>query len=64
MMIHYFTGTCHIINTHEVMYGKTLFIEFSVVLIIACILNLVPLIFLGDLIMFHIDLKRKGLTTY
>lgn len=38
--------------------------EFKIYLIIMCVLNFLALMFLGNLISFHIELKYKGLTTY
>jgi len=38
--------------------------EFQICLIFFCVLNTLALIFLVNLILFHIELKYKGLTTY
>ena len=38
--------------------------EFQICLIIMMVLNLMAIMFLVNLIIFHIELKQKGLTTY
>jgi len=45
-------------------YSSELSMEFIITLGVLCILNLLGLIFLIDLIKFHIELKMKGLSTY
>ena len=45
-------------------YAKDLSNEFKIALFVMCGLNLLALMFLLNLIVFHIELKYKGLTTY
>jgi len=49
---------------HNYYYGRELSHQFKVTLIVICVLNLLALMFLINLITFHIELKYKGLTTY
>lgn len=49
---------------HNKIYKINLSYEFQIMLIIVCILNCFALIFLFNLIIFHIELKYRGLSTY
>lgn len=51
-------------NNHVHYYAKDLSNEFKIALFVMCGLNLLALMFLLNLIVFHIELKYKGLTTY
>ena len=51
-------------NNMVVYYAKDLSNEFKIALFVMCGLNLLALMFLLNLIVFHIELKYKGLTTY
>jgi hypothetical protein len=51
-------------DTHITFFGKTLFNEFSALLYIALLFNFVTLLFLAHLIYYHINLLRRGMTTY
>jgi hypothetical protein len=51
-------------NNHIQYYGREFTNEFKIALIVMCVLNLLALMFLINLIVFHIELKYKGLTTY
>lgn len=52
------------ISNHIQYYKRELTFEFQICLIVMCVLNLLALMFLANLITFHIELKYKGLTTY
>jgi hypothetical protein len=49
---------------HDFYYQQDLSNEFKICLIVMCVFNLLALMFLLNLITFHIELKYKGLTTY
>ena len=49
---------------HESIYSQILTFEFKITLIVMIVLNTLALMFLTQLIVFHIELKYKGLTTY
>ena len=38
--------------------------EFQICLIVMIVFNMMAIMFLVNLIIFHIELKQKGLTTY
>lgn len=52
------------IENQQDWYKRELTQEFKICLIVMCSLNLLALMFLANLITFHIELKYKGLTTY
>ena len=52
------------IDNHKELYQRELTLEFKITLIVMCSFNLLGLMFLANLITFHIELKYKGLTTY
>lgn len=49
---------------HVDIYGADLTAQFQVLLYVMCGLNLLAILFLINLIVFHIELKYRGLTTY
>ena len=51
-------------EAHFKFYQEDLTQQFYVTLIVMCVLNSLALMFLINLITFHIELKYKGLTTY
>ena len=51
-------------DQHIFFYSRVLSTEFISTLAVLCLLNLAGFIFLIDLIIFHIELRMKGLTTY
>ena len=46
------------------LYGSDLTSQFKIMLYVMCGLNLLAILFLINLIVFHIELKYRGLTTY
>ena len=59
-----FTGRKETKQQHIEFYDQVLTSEFQICLIIMIVFNLLALMFLVNLIKFHIELKHKGLTTY
>ena len=59
-----FTGDKKTEEQHSKYYDTVLTSEFQICLIIMIVFNLLALMFLVNLIKFHIELKHKGLTTY
>jgi palmitoyltransferase len=51
-------------ENYESIYSADLSYGFNITLIIMTVLNSLALLFLCELIIFHIELKYKGLTTY
>lgn len=51
-------------GNHEAFYSADLSVGFNITLIVMVVLNSMALLFLSQLIVFHIELKYKGLTTY
>jgi len=51
-------------NTHITLFGRTLFTEFSALLYIAIFFNFLTLAFLTHLIIYHINLIRRDMTTF
>lgn len=49
---------------HVDIYGADLTAQFQVLLYVMCGLNFLAILFLINLIVFHIELKYRGLTTY
>ena len=45
-------------------YSKDISFELKICLFVISVFNFLALIFLLELIVFHIELKYKGLTTY
>ena len=64
VIYHLYKENSEIIQNHIQYYKQELTFEFQVCLIVMCSLNLLALMFLANLITFHIELKYKGLTTY
>ena len=54
----------NIIMIHKNFYGSDLTAQFQIMLYVMCSLNLLAILFLVNLIVFHIELKWRGLTTY
>lgn len=54
----------YLISNHVRIYKTELTTPFQTTLIVMIILNTLALLFLGQLIVFHVELKYKGLTTY
>ena len=54
----------HITNQHLTIFGKTIFIELCVVVIIGLLVNIAFASFCTILGIYHIRLKNMGLTTY
>mmetsp|Transcript_30462 Transcript_30462/g.46671 ORF Transcript_30462/g.46671 Transcript_30462/m.46671 type:complete len:107 (-) Transcript_30462:2486-2806(-) len=52
------------LTQHELLFSRTMQTEFLIALGIIFSLNLAGLVFLIDLIIFHVELRMKGLTTY
>ena len=59
-----FTGKVETEKQHLEFYDQVMTSEFQICLIIMVVFNLLALMFLVNLIKFHIELKHKGLTTY
>jgi hypothetical protein len=53
-----------LLEMHMVVYNIDLKQPFKIGLIVMCVFNSCALLFLVKLIVFHIELKYKGLTTY
>jgi len=53
-----------ILKNQDEFYGGDVSKLFYISLLIMCVLNSLALIFVTHLIIFHIELKIKGLTTY
>jgi len=51
-------------DNHIEYYGSNMTSQFKIALIVMSVFNLLALMFLINLITFHIELKYKGLTTY
>jgi len=51
-------------ENHLKVYKTEMGQQFYVWLLVMCVLNSLALMFLGHLIIFHIELKYKGLSTY
>jgi hypothetical protein len=64
VIYHLYKENSVLIENHIEYYKRELTFEFQVCLIVMCSLNLIALLFLANLIVFHIELKVKGLTTY
>ena len=58
------TKDAKLMEMHILFFSKVIETEFIVTLGVLCFLNILGLIFLIDLIKFHIELQMKGLTTY
>ena len=58
------TNSEDLANMHLSFYDINLMKEFKIALIVMCFFNSCALIFLFKLIIFHIELRYKGLTTY
>lgn len=58
------TNKENLAKMHLFIYGKELMTEFKIALIVMCFFNTCALLFLFKLIIFHIELRYKGLTTY
>ena len=55
----------HVDQNHSQLYGtKGIASGFQIGLIVLAVFNLLGMLFLANLIVFHIELKYKGLTTY
>jgi len=52
------------VENHLKFYNQVLIDSFKSILIVICVINGLALLFLVNLIVFHIELKIKGLTTY
>jgi len=59
-----FTAAAPTVDAVESVYKSVLLVEFEILIMIACFLNLCALLFLGHLTLFHIMLQRRGMTTY
>ena len=64
VIYHLYMENPQLISNQMDYYKRELTFEFQVCLIVMCVLNLLALMFLANLITFHIELKYKGLTTY
>jgi hypothetical protein len=64
VLYYIFTQNDEIGTNYNNIYKINLSYEFQIMLIIMCILNCFALMFLFNLIIFHIELKYRGLTTY
>lgn len=53
-----------LIEMHVKIFTIDLKYHFKIALIVMCVFNSCALLFLIKLIIFHIELKYKGLTTY
>ena len=51
-------------SIHLQIYGADMTAHFKIMLFVMCALNLLAILFLVNLIVFHIELKYRGLTTY
>lgn len=55
----------HIDLNHNELYGtKSIANSFQISLIVITVFNVLAILFLANLIVFHIELKYRGLTTY
>lgn len=64
VIIDIYKGQKELGDNIKMYYAKDLSNEFKIALFVMCGLNLLALMFLLNLIVFHIELKYKGLTTY
>jgi len=64
VLITFYTETQHVVDTHNKLFTKTLFVEFQVLLYIASFFNFVTMAFLAHLSWFHVNLLREGKTTF
>ena len=60
----FFTGNDQVGQQHELFFAKVLHVEFAWSLTVAVIFNLITALFLGQLIIFHLMLQKKGMTTF
>jgi hypothetical protein len=60
----FLTGDDQVGQQHDLIFAKILHIEFGWSLLVAVIFNLIATLFLGQLIIFHIMLQQKGMTTF
>jgi hypothetical protein len=51
-------------DNHIAVYNTELTSSFEITLIVMTVLNTLALLFLTQLIIFHVELKFRGLTTY
>lgn len=61
---HIVAETPELKENHLAFYSSDLSFGFKITLIIMIVLNSLAILFLCELIVFHIELKYKGLTTY
>ena len=64
VVYHLFIASAPTIESHNQVYKSVLLQEFEILILIACFFNLIALVFLGHLTIFHIMLQKRGLTTY
>lgn len=64
VLMTFYTETKHVVDTHNRLFTRTLFVEFQVLLYIATFFNIVTLCFLAHLTWFHIGLIRENKTTF
>ena len=53
-----------LVQTHEKFFKTALILEFKLVIAVTMVFNFASFLFLGHLIMFHIMLQRRGMTTF
>ena len=58
------TENKELVTNHMEYYERNMSTEFNICLIVMCFLNTLALMFLVNLIKFHIELKQQGITTY
>ena len=53
-----------LVQAHEKFFKTALILEFKLVIAVTMVFNFASFLFLGHLIMFHIMLQRRGMTTF
>lgn len=64
ILVFFYSEHEEVCDTHLSFFGRTLFTEFSILLYIAIIFNIITLLFLTHLILYHIRLIYRGMTTF
>ena len=64
VIYHLATASSPTVQSHEDTYTTVLLVEFEIIIAIACFFNLLALLFLGHLTVFHIMLQRRQMTTF
>lgn len=60
----FFAGNDTLAQIHYSLFDRLLHFEFAICLIVAVVFNVIASLFVGHLIVFHLVLQRKGMTTF